>query len=57
MDPIPILALEETSKVGPKTIEKVLSIFPSKTKRKKHHKNSIQMTLNLGKKNNESPHF
>ncbi|PXF52960.1 MAG: DNA-protecting protein DprA [Candidatus Methanophagaceae archaeon] len=29
MDPIPILTLEETSKVGPKTIEKVLSIFPS----------------------------
>jgi len=29
MDPIPILALEETSKVGPKTIEKVLSMFPS----------------------------
>jgi len=34
MDPIPILALEETSKVGPKTIEKVLSMFPSKTRRK-----------------------
>lgn len=29
MDPIPILALEETPKVGPKTIEKVLSMFPS----------------------------
>lgn len=29
MDPISILALEETPKVGPKTIEKVLSMFPS----------------------------
>jgi len=34
MDPIPILTLEETSKVGPKTIEKVLSMFPSKKKEK-----------------------
>ncbi len=31
MDPIHILALEETPKVGPKTIENVLSMFPSST--------------------------